>query len=150
MLSQKYHRYFALLAISTFLQAIVLSVFVANASADGPETNTSTTQTSPLGTRGRNSKCLAAINSQSPDRVSTGEAKELSTLDLRLQKIVAYSQNVGWVKADDVRKNVTEYQSPRITALKVLTDFERLSLFGWGDLRGEGDETEFCAFVETK
>jgi hypothetical protein len=33
---------------------------------------------------------------------------------------------------------------------KVLADFERLNLFGWGDLRGEGDSTEFCAFVETK
>ncbi len=150
MLNPKYHQYFALFAIATFLQAIDSSSFLADANAQPEPQSTPPTQTVPAGVRSPNSKCAIAKDNQSPDRVSLGEAKPFNTLPARLQKIVAYSHNVGWVKADDVRKNVIEYHSPLITAIKVLTDFERLSLYGWGDLRGEGDETEFCAFVETK
>jgi hypothetical protein len=149
MLNPKYHRYFALLSIATLIQEIAFSNFLSNASAQ-PETSNSPTQTITGGVRSPNSKCAIAKDNQLPDRVSLGEAKPFNTLPVRLQKIVAYSQNVGWVKADDVRKNVTEYQSPLSTAIKVLADFERLSLYGWGDLSGEGDTTEFCAFVETK
>ncbi len=149
MLNPKYHQYFALFAIATLLQAITSPTFLSNANAQ-PDTNGTPTQTVSGGVRSPNNKCAIVKDNQSPDRVSLGEAKPFNTLPLRLQKIAAYSHNVGWVRADDIRKNVTEYQSPLITAIKVLTDFERLSLYGWGDLRGEGDETEFCAFVETK
>ena len=146
MLKPKYHQYFALFAIATFSQAIVLSSFFADAIAQ-PEPNGSPTQTVPAGVRSPNSKCKTGKNNQIPNRVSLGEAAPLNSLPMRLQKIVAYSQRVGWVKAEDVRKNIIDYKLARITNLKILADFERLSLFGWGELQGEGDSTEFCGYV---
>jgi hypothetical protein len=146
MFNPKYHRYFALFAIATFSQAIALSSFFADAIAQ-PEPNGAPTQTVPAGVRSPNSKCKTGKNSQSQDRVSLGEASPLNSLPMRLQKIVAYSQRVGWVKVEDVLENVPDYKLARNTNRKVLADFERLSLFGWGDLQGEGDFTEFCGYA---
>jgi hypothetical protein len=118
MLKPKYHRYFALFLIAAFLQAIAFSSFFSDVQSQPEPQPTPPTQTVGGGVRSPNSKCKIAKDNQTPDPVSLGEAKPFNTLPMRLQKIVAYSQSVGWVKADNIRKNVTDYKLARITDLK--------------------------------
>ena len=149
MLNPKLHQRFVCFAIATISQAVGFSCFLADSYADPDPLNPigSPTQTVSGGTRGRNSQCLTDKDGKALAPLTGKEQKTLNSLDVQLQKIVAYSQKVGWVKASGVQQNVAEYAANQATVLDVLVDFERLNIDGFGDLRGVGDDTEFCAFV---
>ncbi|MDX2255275.1 MAG: hypothetical protein NW214_07165 [Pseudanabaenaceae cyanobacterium bins.39] len=151
MLNSKLHQRFVGLAIAIISQTMGFTCFLSESDSQPKPPNPNPKQTVSGGTRGRNSQCLTDKDGRSLAPLSEDVIKKqipLESLDGKLRNIITYSRKVGWVKADDIRKNIAEYQSPRITRIKVLTDFERLSLYGWGDLRSRGKETEFCAFVD--
>jgi len=150
MLNSKLHQLFVGLAIAIISQTMVFTCFFAESDAQEPF-NPNPVQTGGGGTRGRNAQCLTDKDGKALAPLSEDVSKKqtsLQSLDTSLQNIIAYSRKVGWVKAATVQQNVAEYAPARAAVLDVLVDFERLNIEGWGDLRGMGDETEFCAFVE--